>query len=105
MPAQDSGFRGVSLKNGLVDEVEKFVNPGEINCYTFKSFTFFSRRIAKGSRLRLFIRCPNSIYCQKNYNGGGKVEEESRVDARTAHITLYHDIEYPSYVEVPVVER
>jgi Arc/MetJ-type ribon-helix-helix transcriptional regulator len=25
MPGQDSGFRGVSLKNGLVDEVEKFV--------------------------------------------------------------------------------
>jgi Arc/MetJ-type ribon-helix-helix transcriptional regulator len=25
MPGQDSRFRGVSLKNGLVDEVEKFV--------------------------------------------------------------------------------
>jgi putative CocE/NonD family hydrolase len=32
---------------------EKLVKPAEINRYEFKSFTYFSRRLAKGSRLRL----------------------------------------------------
>ncbi len=81
---------------------EKLVKPGEINRYEFNSFRFFSRRIAKGSRLRLVLRSPNSIYWQKNYNSGGVVAEESGKDARTAHITLYHDAEHPSFLELPV---
>ena len=83
---------------------EKLVKPGEINRYEFNSFRFFSRRIAKGSRLRLVLRSPNSIYWQKNYNSGGVVAEESGKDARTAHITLYHDPEHPSFLELPVAK-
>ena len=83
---------------------EKLVQPGEINRYEFNLFMFFSRRIAKGSRLRLVLRSPNSIMSQKNYNSGGVVAEESGKDARTAHITLYHDAEHPSFLELPVVE-
>ena len=83
--------------------VEKLVTPGEINLYTFDGFTFFSRQIARGSRLRLIISCPNSIYLEKNYNRGGVVAEESGKDARTAHIMLYHDPDHPSYLELPVV--
>lgn len=82
---------------------EKLVTPGQINRYEFNGFTFFSRRIAKGSRLRLVLNCPNSIYVQKNYNSGGAVEKESGKDARTAHITLYHDSEHPSSLEIPIV--
>lgn len=81
---------------------EKLVAPGEINLYTFDGFTFFSRRIAKGSRLRLVITCPNSIYIQKNYNSGGAVSNETDQDAKTALITLYHDEEHPSYLEIPI---
>ena len=69
--------------------------------YRFHTFTFFARRIQKGSRLRLVINCPNSIYSQKNYNSGGAVADESAKDARTAHITLYHDTAHPSYLEIP----
>lgn len=83
---------------------EKLVAAGEINLYTFEGFTFTSRRIAKGSRLRLLIKCPNTIYLEKNYNTGGVVAEESGKDARTAHITLYHDSEHPSHLELPVVK-
>jgi hypothetical protein len=86
------------------NRVEKLVEPGAINLYSFDGFTFFSRRIAKGSRLRLIISCPNTIYMEKNYNGGGVVAEESGKDARTAHVTLHHNKEYPSYVELPVVK-
>ncbi len=82
----------------------ELVTPGEINRYEFKFATFFSRQIAKYSRLRLLIRCPNSIYLQKNYNSGGVVSEESGVDARAAHVSLYHDDQHPSYLELPVVK-
>jgi putative CocE/NonD family hydrolase len=83
---------------------EKLVKPGEINRYEFNGFTFFSRRIGTGSRLRLLLRSPNSIGLEKNYNSGGVVAEESGKDARTAHITLYHDAEHSSLLEVPVVK-
>ncbi len=79
------------------------VRPGEVNRYEFDGFYFFSRRIAKGSRLRLVFKSPNSIYVQKNYNNGGVVAEESGADSRTAHVTLYHDSEHLSYLELPVV--
>ena len=81
---------------------EKLVVPGEINPYTFDGFTFFSRRISKGSRLRLILNCPNTINLEKNYNGGGVVADESAADARTAHITLYHDADHPSCLEIPI---
>lgn len=81
---------------------ERLVKPGEIAEYTFDGFTFFSRRISKGSRLRLLIRSPNSIYLEKNYNAGGVVAGESRADARTAHVVLYHDSDHPSRLELPI---
>ena len=83
---------------------EKLVKPGEIVRYEFNAFTFFSRRIAKGSRLRLVLNSPNSIYEEKNYNSGGTVADESGKDARTAHITLYHDSGHPSILELPLVK-
>ncbi len=81
----------------------KLATPGEIHRYELDGFYFFSRRITQGSRLRLVFKSPNSIYLQKNYNSGGAVSQESGKDARTAHVTLYHDAERPSYLEVPVV--
>lgn len=81
---------------------EKLVKAGEINRYVFDGFYFFARQIGKGSRLRLILSCPNSIYAQKNYNSGGVVADESSKDARTAHVTLYHDSEHPSALELPV---
>jgi len=83
---------------------EKLIVPGEINQYTFDGFTFFSRRVAKGSRLRLIISCPNTIYLQKNYNSGGVVADETDKDAQTAQITLHHDAEHPSCLEIPVAK-
>lgn len=80
----------------------KRVTPGQINRYEFGAFPYFSRRIAQGSRLRLVIRALNSIYWQKNYNSGGDVSAESAQDARIAHVTLFHDVEHPSVLELPV---
>jgi predicted acyl esterase len=82
---------------------ERLVKPGEINRYEFNTFQFFSRRIARGSRLRLILSCPNTIQLEKNYNSGGVVAEESGKDARTAHITVFHDPSHSSVLEIPVV--
>ena len=79
------------------------VTPGAIERYTFEGFHFVSRRVASGSRLRLVIRSPNTIFLQKNYNSGGVVTQESGDDARTARVTLYHDNERPSFLELPIV--
>src|SRR5215467_13292765 len=83
---------------------EKLVKPREINPYVFDDFPFFSRRIAKGSRLRLVLNCLNSINWEKNYNSDGMVADETAKDARTAHITVYHDAAHPSRLELPIVQ-
>jgi len=85
------------------DREEKLVTPGKIERYMFNSFKFFSRQVSKGSRLRLVITCPNTIYLEKNYNSGGTVAEESGEDARAAHVKVYHDAEHPSSLRIPVV--
>jgi putative CocE/NonD family hydrolase len=83
---------------------EKLITLGEVNRYEFNGFTFFSRRLAKNSRLRLIISSPNSIHIQKNYNNGGMIAEESGQNARVAHVTLYHDADHPSCLELPIVK-
>ncbi|HUJ14107.1 MAG TPA: CocE/NonD family hydrolase [Thermoanaerobaculia bacterium] len=82
----------------------KLVKPGEINRYVFDGFTFISRRIAKGSRLRLVVGSVNTMFLEKNYNSGGDVAHETAKDARTAHITLYHDAQHPSFLELPLAQ-
>jgi putative CocE/NonD family hydrolase len=82
----------------------KPVPAGKIEKYVFDNFTFFSRQISKGSRLRLLIRSMNSTGAEKNYNNGGVVAAETGKDAKTAHITLVHDAEHPSALELPIVK-
>ncbi|HSQ27267.1 MAG TPA: CocE/NonD family hydrolase [Anaerolineales bacterium] len=84
-------------------EEENLVPVGEIMRYEFNGFNFFSRQIAKGSRLRLLISSPNSIHFQKNYNSGKVVANESKADARTVQVKLYHSPMFPSFLEIPVV--
>jgi len=82
----------------------KSVPAGAVEKYVFDNFMFFSRRIAKGSRLRLIVSSINSTGAEKNYNSGGVVAAETAKDAKTAHITLVHDPEHPSALELPIVK-
>ncbi len=82
-------------------EKEELVQPGAIERYDF-TFPFHARRAPKGSRLRLLLRSPNSIFWEKNYNKGGIVAEESGADARTAHVTLHHDADHASCLLLPL---
>jgi hypothetical protein len=89
-------------RNSLRDA--KPVSAGKPEQYVFDNFTFFSRRVEKGSRLRLVVHSLNSPSIEKNYNSGGVVAKETAKDARTAHIQLLHDAEHASVLELPTVK-
>src|SRR6267143_436932 len=83
---------------------EKLVKPGETVRCDFNPGLFVARRLMKGSRLRLVVSSPNSIHVEKNYCSGGVVAEETAKDARTCHVQVYHDIEHPSTIQLPLRE-
>ena len=80
----------------------KLVKPGEIVKCDFDPGLFVARRLIKGSRLRLVVYSPNSIFWQKNYNSGGVVADETAKDARTAHVKIYHDAQHASSIDLPL---
>jgi hypothetical protein len=69
--------------------------------YDFDRFTFVSRQVGKGSRLRLTIAPINSMFSEKNYNASNPVSEQSMKDARQVTVTLFHDRAHPSALYVP----
>ena len=82
---------------------ETLVPTGKPEKYVFDNFMFFSRQVARGSRLRLVVASINTPSAEKNYNSGGVVARETGRDARTAHIRLLHDADHPSALVLPVV--
>jgi uncharacterized protein len=74
--------------------------------YDFERFTFVSRCIRRGHRLRLVVapvgRLIEATFTQKNYNGGGLVAEESAARGRAVSVTLFHDSRHPSALFVPI---
>jgi putative CocE/NonD family hydrolase len=74
--------------------------------YDFCHFTFMSRQIKRGHRLRLIIspvgRLIGSTFTQKNYNGGGVVSHESTEHGRAVTVRLFHDDVHPSALRVPL---
>ena len=82
----------------------KLVKPGEIVRCEFSPGLFVARRLMKGSRLRLVVSSPNSIFWQKNYCSGGVVAEEMAKDARNCHVQVYHDAAHASAIQLPIRE-
>ena len=80
----------------------KFVTSSAPLRYDFNHFTFASRLVHKGSRLRLVLRAGDTIFMEKNFNAGGIVAEESAKDARLVVVTLYHDTAHPSTLYIPL---
>lgn len=76
--------------------------------YEFTRFTFVSRQVKRGHRLRLVIapmgRLIETTFAEKNYNSGGIVSEESVANARPVTVTLFHDRERASVLYVPIGE-
>lgn len=80
----------------------KLVKTAEPLRYDFGHFTFVSREVKKGSRLRLVVGPVNSINMQRNFNSGGVVSSETMKDARAVNVRLYHDAQHPSALYVPI---
>ncbi|HET9485214.1 MAG TPA: CocE/NonD family hydrolase [Xanthomonadales bacterium] len=78
------------------------VPAGEVLRYRFDNFSFISRELQRGSRLRLVIGPVDSVFAQKNYNSGGVVAQESESDARTVTVKLHHGPAHPSALYVPL---
>jgi uncharacterized protein len=74
--------------------------------YEFRRFTFVSREVKRGHRLRLILapmgRAMQTPFAQKNYNSGGAVADECAETARAVTVKLYHDATYPSVLRVPL---
>jgi putative CocE/NonD family hydrolase len=85
---------------------QKLIHTREPFRYDFDRFTFVAHQIKSGHRLRLVIapvgRLIEAIFTEKNFNGGGVVAEESARDARPATVTLFHDGDHPSALQVPL---
>ena len=77
--------------------------------YDFTCFTFVSRQVRRGRRLRLVVapfgHVIDAAFTQKNYNGGGIVAEESVEDSRRVTVTLFHDDSHPSALQVPLGQQ
>jgi putative CocE/NonD family hydrolase len=80
----------------------KLVTTREPLRYDFDGFTFTSRMLRQGSRLRVTIGPVNSMYSQRNFNSGGDVSSETMRDARAVTVKLYHDRAHPSALFVPL---
>jgi hypothetical protein len=95
MDAMRARYRESPRKSVLID------TPTPLK-YDFERFTFISRRLPRGHRLRLVIGPINSIYAQKNHNSGADVADESLRQARPVTVRLFHDRARPSALFVPL---
>jgi len=93
----------VRHRNG-VDRSELFP-VGSTERVRFEAFMWFSRLVAKGSRLRLVVAPLNGPYRDKNYNSGGNTIEETGAVARTATIRIHHGPDRTSQLSLPVARR
>lgn len=77
--------------------------------YEFARFTWVSRQVRRGSRLRLVFapmgRLVETTFAQKNYNGGGVVSEESSTQGRAVTVKLFHDETHRSILYVPIATK
>jgi len=91
-------------RNGL--RRPELINTTDPLLYIFERFTFVSRLVKRGQRLRLVIaplgRIIETNFVQKNYNGGGVVAEESAQVGRVVTVRVYHDETHPCTLYVPI---
>jgi len=89
-------------RDGL--ESGKLLEPNKTYLLPFRNFTFISRTLEKGSRLRLLVSTPNSMNFEKNYGSGGMVSHETGKDAHTARVRIFHDGARASVIRMPIMK-
>ncbi len=78
------------------------VTPGEPFEFSFSMPKFMSRRLRKGSRLRLVVRSPASVQYEKNLNSARLPCEQRPEDARKCRVLLHHERGKQSVLTLPV---
>jgi hypothetical protein len=70
--------------------------------FRFRTFTFSSKRIAAGSRLRLAIHSNPPLYLEKNFGAGGRTTRETALDGGKTVVRLHNEGRLRSLVKLPV---
>lgn len=83
-------------------EKSELVTKGKIEKYSFEGENLFSRKLQKGSRIRLVFSSIDSPNTQKNYNIAEDPSKQLAKNAKTAHIKLFHNTKYPSKIVLPI---
>jgi uncharacterized protein len=81
---------------------EKLIAETRALLYEFSNFTFVSRLLKSGSRLRLVVGPIDTIYSQKNYNSATPVSMQSAQDSKPVTVRVFHGRTHPSVVMVPI---
>ena len=78
----------------------ELVSPGEVNEYVI-NLEATSQLFRRGHRLRIDITSSSFPEYDRNMNTGNPIGEDAQ--GITAKQTVYHDSEYPSYIDLPVI--
>jgi predicted acyl esterase len=95
-----SDLQRLRYRNGRLEP--ELVEPGKPFEFTFTMPKFMSRRLRKGSRLRLVVRAPASIVYQKNLNSAKPVCEQRPEDARRCTVLMHHEPGRQSVLRLPI---
>ena len=77
------------------------MTPGEINEYVI-NLEAVSQLFRKGHRIRIDISSSSFPEYDRNMNTGNNVGEDAR--GIPAMQSVFHQSEYPSYIDFPVIE-
>ena len=80
----------------------QLAEPGKPINASFFVPRFISRRLRRGSRLRLVLRSPGSIHFQKNLNSGKPVFEETEADAIRCEVLVHHEPGMQTILHLPI---
>jgi putative CocE/NonD family hydrolase len=78
----------------------EMVSPGEVNEYVI-NLEATSQLFRRGHRIRIDITSSSFPEYDRNMNTGNPIGEDAK--GVTAKQTIYHDSEYPSYIDLPVI--
>jgi uncharacterized protein len=81
-------------------EKPELIKPGEVNEYIITS-GHTSQLFRKGTRIRIQISSSNFPTYDRNMNTGNPIGEDDR--GVVAHQTIFHQSEFASYIDLPVI--
>src|SRR6185503_18407196 len=82
-------------------EKRKLTEPGQLNHFVFTNTYFFSKKIKKGSVVRLVIKPLNNPSWQKNYGTGKDVSKENGDDISPLILQIFTGKSHKSSILLP----